>query len=87
MTIKQIVSGNLFLLKATRKEKLSSNSLRETLGRRLSIALRLLCLNLLQSKMVLLKVVLTDLAVSLTMTLNMYRAVLLDVSYVSLNVV
>ena len=33
LMIKRIVSRNLFLLKFTRKEKLPSNSLRETLGR------------------------------------------------------
>ena len=33
LTIKRIFSGNLFLLKVTRKEKLSSNSLREALNR------------------------------------------------------
>ena len=33
LTIKGIVSEDLFLIKVTRKEKLSSNSFRETLGR------------------------------------------------------
>ena len=33
LTIKRIVSGNLFLLKVTRKETLSSASFHETLGR------------------------------------------------------
>ena len=33
LTIKRIVSGNLFLLKVTRKEILSSNSFRDILGR------------------------------------------------------
>ena len=33
LTIKRIVSGNMFLIKVTRKKKLSSNSLHETLGR------------------------------------------------------
>ena len=33
LTIKRIVSRNLFLLKVTRKEILSSNSFRDILGR------------------------------------------------------
>ena len=33
LTIKRMVSRNLFLIKVTTKEKLSSNSLRQTLGR------------------------------------------------------
>ena len=33
LTSKRIVSGNLFLIKVTKREKLSSNSLRDTLGR------------------------------------------------------
>ena len=60
LTITRIVSGNLFLIKVTRKEKLSSNSLHETLGRSQFTALRLLRLNLLESKMVLLRVVLRE---------------------------
>ena len=54
------LSGNLFLINVTRKEKLSSNSLRETLVTSQFTALRLLRLNLLESKMVLLRVVLRE---------------------------
>ena len=60
LTIKLIVSGNLFLLKVTRKEKLSSNSLCGALVRSYFTAMRLLRLNLLESKMALLKVVLRE---------------------------
>ena len=60
LTIKLIVPGNLFLLKVTRKEKLSSNSHCGTLVRSYFTAMRLLRLNLLESKMVLLKVALRE---------------------------
>ena len=60
LTIKLIVSGNLFLLKVTRKEKLPSNSLCGALVRSYFTAMRLLRLNLLESKMALLKVFLRE---------------------------
>ena len=60
LTVKRIVSGNLCLIKVTSMEKLSSNSLLETLGTSQFSALRLLRLNLLESKMVLLIVVLRE---------------------------
>ena len=48
LTFMQIISGNLFLTKVTRKETHSSTSFHETSGRSYFTALRLLCLNLLE---------------------------------------
>ena len=74
LTFTWIISGNLFLPKVTRNETSSSTSFCETLGRSYFTTLRLLCLYLIESEMVLRKVFFKrGLVESIIITLSRYR--------------